>query len=232
MSEHDELIEGDFPAAENTPGQAESRAARSQLDRWLKEQGDQQPAWLDLWNDLRAEQAPMVGRDGELLLNERGEARTRRRWDWRKALYIAWASVPRSRRHPATLDGLCDLLGLSSAGSIRGWRRNDPEIVERIASLPATLLMDHVADVLDALTTVAKWNDPRAHPDRKLFLEITRIYHPKGIVEVEGRLGLDVDDPLEDEEQAAVEELLRARARVRSESGDGGSGGATAGGTA
>ena len=214
-----EAPEDDFPATENTPGQAESRVARSQLDRWLKEQGDQSPAWLDLWNDLRAERAPMVGRDGEPLLNERGEARTRRRWDWRKALYIAWASVPRSKRNPATLEGLCDLLGLTSSGSVRNWRRNDPEIVERIASLPAELLLDHVADVLDALTTVAEMPDPKAHPDRKLFLEITKVYHPKGLVEVEGRLGLEAGDPLEDEEQTAVEELLRQRAAERGRDG-------------
>lgn len=217
----------DFPATENTPGQAESRAARSQLDRWLQEQGDQRPAWLDLWNDLRAERAPMVGPDGEPLLNERGDVRTRRRWDWRKALYIAWASLPKSKRSPSTLEGLCDLLGLSSSGSIRNWRRDDPEIMERIASLPATLLLDHVADVLDALTTVAALTDPRAHPDRKLFLEIAQVYHPRGEVTVGGQLGINTDE-LEDEDQAAVEEMLRQRAKGRTAHGDGTAAGSTA----
>lgn len=211
----DDVTDEDFPATENTPGQAESRAARNQLDRWLNEQGEERPAWLDLWNDLRAERAPLMGPDGEALLDERGKVRTRRRWDWRKALYIAWASLPRRLRKPETLDGLCDLLGLSSAGTIRNWRRNDPEIMERIASLPAELLLDHVTDVLDALTAVAEQPDPKAFPDRKLFLEITRVYNPRGTVELAGRVGIDVDDPLEDDEQAAVEELLRARAKER-----------------
>ena len=218
----DQTFDEDFPASEGTPGQAESRVARTSLENWLKEQ-EQRPAWFDLWEDLRAERAPMVGQDGEPLLNERGQVRTRRRWDWRKALYIAWASLPKQLREPKTLEGLVSLLGLSSSGTIRNWRRHDPGIIERIASVPAELLLDHVADVLDALTTVASDPDPRAHPDRKLFLEITKVYNPKGIVTMEGRLGLDLDDPLEDDDQAAVEELLRARARERGTDAAGGS---------
>lgn len=204
----------DFPANEGTPGQAASRAARTSLENWLKEQ-EKRPAWFELWEDLRAERGPMLGADGEPLLNEQGQARTRRRWDWRKALYIAWASLPRPLREPKTLEGLVSLLGLSSSGAIRNWRRKDAGIMERIASLPAELLLEHVADVLDALTTVASDPDPKAHPDRKLFLEITRVYHPRGVVELAGRVEVDTDEPLEDEDQTAVEELLRERAGAK-----------------
>jgi hypothetical protein len=212
------ISDDDFPASERTPGQAASRAARLNLDNWLKEQ-QKRPAWFELWEDMRSEMAPVVGADGEPALNERGQVRTRRRWDWRKALYIAWASLPKHLREPKTLEELVSLLGLGSSGTIRNWRRNDPEIVERIAAVPKELLLDHVSDVLAALTAVAADPDPKAHQDRKLFLELTKVYNPKGIIELEGSIGLD--DPLEDADQAAVEELLRARARERS--GDGSS---------
>lgn len=179
------LDEGDFPASESTPGQAESRAARKQLDCWLKEQ-TARPAWFDLWNELREERGPMMGPDGEVLLNERGEARTRRRWDWRKALYIAWSSLPRSLRQPETLEKLADLLGLRNTGTIRNWRRTDPEIEERVAELPRRMLLGHVADVFQALVTVASSADPKAHPDRRLFLEMAGEYSPKGSLALSG----------------------------------------------
>ncbi len=168
----------DFPANAATPGQAESRAARALLDRWLTEQTEP-PAWLLLWEDLRTERVPQVGPDGEPVYDERGHVRTRRRWDWRKALYIAWCSLPRSKRQPETLDKLCDLLGLRSPGTIRNWRRKDPGIDERIAGLPKRMLLGHVADVYEALVRVAASADPKAFQDRRLFLELTGEYAPK-----------------------------------------------------
>jgi hypothetical protein len=211
----DEEFDGDFPASESTPGQTESRVARLSLENWLKKQ-DARPAWFELWEDLREERAPLVGKDGELLLNERGQVRTRRRWDWRKALYIAWASLPRYLREPKTLEGLVSLLGLSSSGTIRNWRRNDPGIIERIASVPAELLLEHVADVLHALTVVASDADPKAHQDRKLFLELTKVYTPKGGLVVtgpdDGPVPMDITHglgKLSDDELDALDSLVR-----------------------
>ena len=185
----------DFPAGPDVPGQAESRAARMELERWLTEQTEL-PAWFALWEELVSERAPLVGRDGELLLNVRGEVRTRRRWDWRKALYIAWSSVPKSKREPKTLEQFVALLGLSSSGTIRNWRAHDPGIAERIAALPKTLLMDHVVDVYDALVTVATMHDPRAFNDRRLFLELAGQYAPKGSMTLtgaeDGPVGIDM----------------------------------------
>lgn len=205
----------DFPASESTPGQAESRVARLNLENYLKQQ-KQRPAWFDLWEDLREERAPVVGRDGEPLLNERGQVRTRRRWDWRKALYIAWASLPRNARAPKTLEELVSLLGLSSSGTIRNWRRNDPGIIERIASVPAELLLEHVADVLDALTVVASDPDPKAHQDRKLFLELTKVYIPRGGLVVtgpdDGPVPMDITHglgKLSDDELDALDSIVR-----------------------
>jgi len=184
----DEVDDEDFPAPENTPGQAVSRLARAQLDRWLREQ-EGRPGWFELWEELRAERAPVVGPDGELALNERGQVRTRRRWDWRKALYIAWSSLPRSQRQPPTLEGLCDLLGLRSSGTIRNWRRKDPMIEERVAGLPRQMLLGHVAGVYQALVEVATQADPRAFQDRRLFLEITGEYRPRGALTLAGEDG-------------------------------------------
>jgi hypothetical protein len=217
------MTEDDFPASADTPGQTASRVARLGLENWLKERTER-PAWFDLWNNLCAERAPVLGPDGELALNERGQARTRRRWDWRKALYIAWSSLPKHLREPKTLEELVRLLGLASSGTIRNWRRSDPEMAERIAAVPREMLLDHVADVLMALRQVATQVDPKAHSDRKLFLEITGIYQPRGAVDVSGRLDVEAADPLEDEDQAAVEALLRARARERERGHDGGAG--------
>ena len=175
------MDEWEFPASAATPGQKESREARSLLETWLAEHREQPPRWLGLWQELSEERVPVVGRDGEPVLNERGEARTARRWDWRKALFIAWSALPRSQRNPKTLDGLVDLLGLANAGTIRHWRAKDPGIDERIAELPRKLLMGHVADVYEAMVSVATSPDPRAYQDRRLFLELTGEYAPKGI---------------------------------------------------
>jgi hypothetical protein len=200
------MDEEEFPAGPEVPGQAESRAARIELQNWLTEQIEL-PAWFALWEDLVAERAPMVDAAGEALLNAKGEIRTRRRWDWRKALYIAWSSVPKSRREPKTLEKLVELLGLSSSGTIRNWRAHDPGIAERIAALPRALLMDHVVDVYDALVMVATLHDPRAFNDRRLFLELAGQYAPKGSVTLtgpeDGPVGIDYgirnlsDDDLE-----------------------------------
>lgn len=209
------MTDDDFPANESTPGQAESRAARSELDRWLAQQVEP-PAWFTLWNELRAERVPVIGPDGQPILDARGEFRTRRRWDWRKALYIAWSCVPKNQRLPKTLEELCSLLGLSSTGTIRNWRRKDPTLHERIEQLPKQLLINHVADVYDALVTVASSADPKAFNDRRLFLELTGQYSQKGTLAVSGPEGgpvpLDFSyglSELSDEELDALDRITR-----------------------
>ncbi len=159
--------EEEFPAGETTPGQAQSRRARAELARWVVGQ-EKEPIWLPIWLELSAER--VAGK---------------RRWDWRKALYIAWSCVPRSQREPKTIDGLADLLGLKGSGTIRAWRAKDPGIDERIATLPRQLLLGHVADVYGALVEVASTPDPKAHQDRKLFLELVGEYAQRSEVEVE-----------------------------------------------
>lgn len=153
-----------FPASIDTPGQLESRAARARLDEMLARM-ETKPDWYGMWSDLLEERWP--------------DNNQRRRWQWRTALYIAWSCVPRDRRWPRTKLELANLMGCAES-AFRVWRHKDPEIDERIRSLPATMLLEHVAGVFDALATVAQQADPRAFQDRRLFLEITGNYQPSG----------------------------------------------------
>jgi len=208
-----DVPEDDFPAGAGVPGQAVSRAARNELQRWLVEQ-EELPAWFSLWNELREERAPVVGADGQPVLDDQGRAVTKRRWDWRKALYIAWSCVPKAQRAPKTLEDLCSLLGLSSTGTVRNWRRKDPGMKERIEKLPRELLLEHVADVYSALVTVASSADPKGFNDRRLFLELTGNYQQRGAVVLSGPDGgavpLDLSHglaALSDEELDALDHI-------------------------
>lgn len=192
-----------FTAPENVPGQAESRASKARLDALLDarrarpeeawEEASPEPvAWEAMYYDLLAEKT------------EEGRAR----WDWRKALYIAWNCVPSSKRWPKYEIELIDLLGLTNTRTIRQWKQNDPEIEKRIQEGPKALLMGHVADVLEALVKVATQADPKAHQDRKLFFEMTGQYKPAGKVEVTGEDGGPIEyrdvNELSDEELARI----------------------------
>lgn len=167
-----------FTAPPAVPGQAESRSSKAKLDALLAADDDKHPGWLELYQQLLQERRPELDRHGH------PTGRTRPRWDWRKALYIAWSATPRERRWPKFEKDLASLLGLSDTGTIRHWREKDPEIEERIARLPAQMLLDHVGDVFDALVAVAKTADPKAHQDRKLFLEMTANYQPSNALAV------------------------------------------------
>ncbi len=140
-----------FPASPATPGQAASIAA---FERLRKGEQVLEAVWWQDYCALRAEG-----------------------WDWRKAVYMAWASAPARDRWPATQDELAtQCLGLTSDRTIRKWRAQNPEIEERIVKLQAEPLMRHRRDVLDALVTVASTADPRCHADRRMYLEIIGDY--------------------------------------------------------
>lgn len=170
-----------FPASELTPGQAQSRSAYARVREWvdgLNTEDSQaldlpkvlldhkpgtgilnkKPSWLDEYNILRAE-----------------------KWTWRKAMYIAWAASPTVNRWPTNQFELARrVLGLKSDRTIRKWRENDPRIDERVAKLQIESTWLHRMDVMDAMTAVAMTIDPKAHPDRRMYLEIAGIYKPKG----------------------------------------------------
>lgn len=175
MSEETSLEPG-FQRAANVPGQAQSRESKSKLDVWLERQ-ESKPAWLRTYQEL---------------VSERTEKNTPR-WDWRKALYIAWSCLPRSKRNPATEQDLADLLGLANTATIRKWKANDPEINARIQEMPRLMVLDAVGDVMEALVSVAKTSAPQAHPDRKLFLEIAGVYVPRSKQEHTGEDGEPIE---------------------------------------
>lgn len=178
-----------FTAPANVPGQAESRASKERLDGLLAakrrrpeptwEEATAEPVpWEALYRDLLEERTP----DGKL------------RWDWRKALYIAWSCVPTRQRWPKYEYELAtDFLGLTNTRTIREWKRKDPEIEVRIAEGPKKLLLGYVADVMEALVMVATQADAKAHQDRKLFLELTGQYKPAGKLELMGEGGGPID---------------------------------------
>lgn len=154
-----EALGGTFPASENTPGQAESRAAFELLRR---DERVLQAVWWEDYHRLRAEG-----------------------WDWRKAVYIAWAASPVRTRWPKTQEELAtDCLGLLSDRTIRKWKQNEPAMQERIVLMQAEPLMAHRRDVFEALVAVASDPIPQANADRKLFLEMTGDYRPKGNLEL------------------------------------------------
>lgn len=166
-----------FTAPESAPGQAESRAGKLRLEALLATMAEP-PAWRMIYEDLMRERVDILDAQGK------ASGRTRARWDWRKALYIAWSCVPREKRWPKFERELAGLLGLSNTSTIRHWREKDPEIDEFIRRLPQQMLLEHVTDVFDALVFVAKTPDPKAFQDRRLFLKMTGNYQPSGSLAV------------------------------------------------
>lgn len=181
-----------FTAPANAPGQAESRAGKTALDVYL-DALEKRPAWTTIYEDLMSEHVEVES------------GKHRQRWDWRKALYIAWSVVPREHRQPKTEQELASLMRLASTRVFRKWKAQDPEIEERIVKLPKQLLTSHTADVYDALVTVATQATPGAHQDRKLFLELVGEYQNKlavtgandGPVRVQYDLGQLTDEELD-----------------------------------
>ncbi len=100
-------------------------------------------------------------------------------WPWRVAAYIAWAASPRTGRWPETQDKLAtEVLGLTSDRQIATWRRRNPAIADMISALQVAPMLEHRADVIQALVSSATDPDYKSHQDRKLFLEITGDYVP------------------------------------------------------
>lgn len=100
-------------------------------------------------------------------------------WDWRKAMYIIWASVPADRREPRTQKDLATALGLTTDRVIREWRAKNPAIQTRIDALVRASLGKARAKIYQALIESASNPSHRASADRKLALEMMGDYTPK-----------------------------------------------------
>lgn len=125
-------------------------------------------------------------------------------WPWRQAAYIAWASMPREQRQPATQDELAvRFLGLNSDRAISTWRRKNPAIDQTIAMLQSAPLWKHRADAFDNLVKGMKnsGEDYKFFNHLKLFLEMTGDYIPMHqlAAELRKRFQGDLSDLSEEE---------------------------------
>lgn len=138
----------DLPGEEQEDAQQISERARNALDAMRGKLGS--PKWLDEYFALR----------------EGG-------WNWRVAVYIAWAASPRAGREPKTQDELARLyLGLTSDRAIATWRKRNPGIDEMIHAMQGVPLWKHRAEIITALVVSAVKPDYKHHNDRKLALEL------------------------------------------------------------
>lgn len=222
-----------FTAPADAPGQAESRAARPLFEAWLAgldssiqaaevAEGDG-PKVLErrfaqefqlLYEELLNEREQIVDAQGQPVMDSRGRPKTRLVRDWRKAAYEAWSSLPASLRQPKTLTELADQLGLRNTATIRHWRRKDPALETRFKERLTARLLEYAPDVMMALVAVAADADPKAHQDRKLFLEMTGLYKPKQTIEATGADGEPLMPPAQDLSKLSVEELRQLREMV------------------
>lgn len=122
---------------------------------------------------------------------------------WRIAVYVAWASVPKHERQPATQEALArEVLGLTSDRRIADWRKRFP-IDQMIADLQGEMLMQYRPGVFDAIGWGASQKDYKAAAQQRLFVELTRdMPNPKIHVE-DNRAVTDLED-LSDAELEAL----------------------------
>ena len=127
-------------------------------------------------------------------------------WHWRIAAFVAWSATPRKLRWPTTQEKLAvEVLGLCSERQFCKWRRKIPVINDLICAIRLTPMLEHRADVIQALIESAVVPEPKNFKDRKLFLEITGdyAYGGNGSKESERRVGGGLRD-LSDEEEVQI----------------------------
>ncbi|HOU13477.1 MAG TPA: hypothetical protein PKZ84_10190 [Anaerolineae bacterium] len=104
-------------------------------------------------------------------------------YTWRQAVYMLWAAQPTDKRVPRTQGELAtQILGLASDRAIREWKRQRTDMDARIADLVHSVIVKNRARVLEALVESAASSNPRAHADRRMFLEMSRDYTPKQMI--------------------------------------------------
>ena len=103
----------------------------------------------------------------------------RRGWDWRKAVYIAWAAGPAATQRPKTQYELATkILGLTTDRVISQWAKTHPDR-RRDCACRRRRCCSTGATSTTRLIAVAKDPDPKAHQDRKLALEMLGDYQPR-----------------------------------------------------
>ncbi len=105
-----------------------------------------------------------------------------RGFEWRKALYIAWARLPRDARWPQSLGELASVMGLRSDRAIRVWRTKNPGIDQLIQEEMLRRVGDRTAEVLEALADLASRPDYKSTRAMELYLRVHGIYTPEQTV--------------------------------------------------
>ena len=156
-------------------------------------------SWADLYEDFIAAHVP-----------------------WRIAVFVAWSSMPKTRRIPRTQHELAtEYLGLTGPRQFSAWRKKYPEIDMMIADAQAHELRDARADVFFALKTMASSVDYKARGDRRLYLEMTGDYVPTTKLEAAlKKIGVSKDD-LAGMTDAQLAEIGRAAKEKLSEGNEG-----------
>lgn len=140
-----------------------------------------------VWDGISPEEARVISGAARAAFERRDDVSwmedyvelIREGWPWRVACYIAWATTPRAVRLPKTMGELASVLGLSSARTIRAWREKNAAIDERVRGMIVAPLMAARADIIEALIGSATTADHKNHPDRRLALEMAKLYTPK-----------------------------------------------------
>jgi hypothetical protein len=111
-------------------------------------------------------------------------------WDWRVAVYIAWAAQPKNRRWPKTQAELAtNVLGLTSDRQVVKWKMKNPAIQAMIRYVAASMVFESLADSFAAMNEVAARADYKGRGDRELQFKLAGILTEKAELELTNRDG-------------------------------------------
>lgn len=92
-------------------------------------------------------------------------------WEWRKAAYIMWLSIPKDEREPKTKKEFAKTLGLVDGAVFSGWEAKNPAIAAEAFRFSQANLLGNIASVDKALTEVASKASYKSAPAMRLFYE-------------------------------------------------------------
>ena len=94
------------------------------------------------------------------------------------AAYAVWLNTPKRLRVPASQTELSQMLGFTNDGVFRKWRKRYPALFsdERTRDVVRAIIMDRIPDVVDAMLESAVNGGVQGFQDRKLALEIGKLY--------------------------------------------------------
>jgi hypothetical protein len=102
------------------------------------------------------------------------------------AAYAVWRNTPTALRVPASQIELAQLLGYTNDAVFRKWRSRYPALFsdERTRDTVRHMVMERIADVTNASLACAIDGGPQGFQDRKLMLEIAKLYKPSSETDI------------------------------------------------